>query len=61
MLLLTRTIGETIIIIDGDIEITVTDVQGKHAKIGINAPKEIKILRKELKKDTWDYIACPYG
>ncbi len=57
---LKRIIDETIII-DGDIEITVTDVQGKHAKIGINAPKEIKILRKELKKDTWDYIARPYG
>ena len=60
MLSLKRIIDETIII-DSDIEITVTDVQGKHAKIGINAPKEIKILRKELKKDTWDYIERPYG
>ena len=60
MLILTRTIGETIII-DGDIKIIVADVQGKHAKIGINAPKEIKILRKELKKDICEYIAPPYG
>ena len=60
MLSLKRIIDETIII-DSDIEITVTDVQGKHAKIGINAPKEITILRKELKKDTWDYIVRPYG
>ena len=49
MLLLTQTIGETIIIDDG-IVITVTNVKGKNVKIGINAPKEIKILRKELKR-----------
>lgn len=60
MLLLKRTIGETIII-DGGIEITVTDIQGKHAKICINAPKATKILSKELKKDTYSYTAPPYG
>ena len=45
MLILTRKIGETTTI-DGGIEITITDIQGKHAKIGINAPKEIKVLHK---------------
>ena len=60
MLILTRKVGEAIIL-DDDIEITLMDIQGNHTKIGIDAPKEIKILRKELKKDTWDYIVRPYG
>ena len=40
MLVLTRKIGETIIL-DGGIKITVSDIQGNHVKIGIDAPKEV--------------------
>ena len=47
MLLLTRTIGETIII-DGGIEITVSDIQGNHIKLAIDAPKEVKVYREEV-------------
>ena len=47
MLALTRKVGE-IIIINDNIEIIVVDVKGDHVKIGINAPKEVKILRKEI-------------
>ena len=46
MLVLSRTIGETIKIGD-DITIMVTDVRGKHVKLGIDAPKELKIIRLE--------------
>jgi carbon storage regulator len=49
MLLLTRTIGETIII-DGGIEITVSDIQGNHIKLAIDAPKEVKVYREEIYK-----------
>ena len=44
MLLLTRTIGETIII-DGDVKITVSDIQGNHIKLAIDAPEEVKVYR----------------
>ncbi len=47
MLVLTRKIGETIIL-DGGIKITVSDIQGNHVKIGIEAPKEVKVYREEI-------------
>jgi len=60
MLLLTRTIGETNIIND-DVKITVSDIQGNHAKIGIDAPEEVKIYREEIYERLPDYAAPPYG
>ena len=47
MLVLTRKQGETILIGD-DIKITVVAVNGDAVRIGIEAPKHIKILRAEL-------------
>lgn len=47
MLVLTRHSGESLIIGD-NIEITVVEVQGDKVKLGINAPKEISVMRKEL-------------
>ena len=47
MLTMTWKIGETIIL-DGGIEITVTDRQGDHVKIGIDDSKEVNIYREEL-------------
>jgi len=47
MLVLGRKKGESIII-DDDIEIIVTAVEGDTVKIGINAPKHITIHRKEV-------------
>jgi carbon storage regulator len=47
MLVLTRKTGETIKIGD-DIEITVISSKNDQVKIGINAPKNIEILRKEI-------------
>ena len=49
MLLLTRKIGETIII-DGGIKITVADIQGSQIRIGIDAHKEVKVYREEIVK-----------
>jgi len=42
MLTLTQKVGETIIL-DCEIEITLTDIQGSAAKIAIDAPKDVKI------------------
>lgn len=47
MLVLSRKIGETIIIGD-NIEISVVDIQGDTIRIGIDAPKAVKIFRKEV-------------
>ncbi|MFS0783687.1 carbon storage regulator CsrA [Bacillus sp. 1P06AnD] len=47
MLVLTRKAGESIIIGD-DIEIIVLESKGDQIKIGIKAPKEVEIHRKEV-------------
>ena len=47
MLLLTRNADESIII-DGGIKITVLEISGSHVKIGIDAPKEVKVYREEV-------------
>jgi carbon storage regulator (csrA) len=47
VLVLTRHGGESLIIGD-NIKITVIEVQGDKVKLGINAPKEIPVVRKEL-------------
>jgi carbon storage regulator len=60
MLVLTRKVGEALIL-DGGIEITVTDTQGNHAKLDINAPKEVKVYREELYERLQDYASPPYG
>jgi len=47
MLVLTRKIGESIMIGD-EIEISVTEVRGKKIRLGIKAPAFVPINRKEI-------------
>ena len=47
MLILTRKVGETIIIND-NIHITVLDTAGTQVRIGVNAPEDVKVYRSEL-------------
>lgn len=47
MLLLTRRIGESIIIGD-QITVTVVKIRGSSVQLGIEAPKNVKIVREEL-------------
>lgn len=47
MLVLTRQKDESIIIGD-DIEIVIVDVRGDRVRLGINAPREISVHRKEI-------------
>lgn len=49
MLIITRKKGESLMIGD-DIEITISKLEDGSVKLGIQAPKEITILRKELYK-----------
>ncbi len=50
MLVLSRKAGESIILGD-DIEITVLEVKGESVKLGVKAPKEIPVWRKELAEE----------
>ncbi len=43
MLVITRKQEETIII-NGDIEIVITAINGKEVKVGINAPEDVDIV-----------------
>ena len=47
MLALSRKKDESLVI-DNCIEVTILDIRGDQVKVGINAPKEIPIYRKEV-------------
>ena len=47
MLTLSRKKGESLVI-NNNIEVTVLDIRGDQIKIGIAAPKEIPVYRKEI-------------
>lgn len=47
MLVLTRRIGEEIVI-DLDIRITITAIQGDRVRIGVTAPKFVRVDREEV-------------
>jgi carbon storage regulator CsrA len=53
MLVLTRRIGETIHV-GSNVEIKFLSVSGNHAKVGIQAPRTVEILRGELFKEPSD-------
>ncbi|MGO9310822.1 MAG: carbon storage regulator CsrA [Spirochaetia bacterium] len=47
MLILARRIGESIMVGD-QVEISVVDIKGDQVKLGIKAPSQIKVYRKEV-------------
>ena len=47
MLVLSRQKDESIMIGD-DVEITIIDVRGDKVRLGINAPREVSVHRKEV-------------
>lgn len=49
MLVLNRTPGQVVTIGD-DIRITIVSVNGKNVRVGIEAPREVTVLRAELEK-----------
>ncbi len=47
MLILTRRVGETLMIGD-EVTVTVLGVKGNQVRIGVNAPRDITVHRKEI-------------
>lgn len=47
MLILTRRVGETLVIGD-EITVTVLSIKGNQIRVGINAPKTVSIHREEI-------------
>jgi carbon storage regulator len=53
MLVLTRKLGQSIVIGD-DIEVVVLEVRGEQVRIGIRAPKTVMVHRKEIYEQIQD-------
>ncbi|WBH38958.1 Translational regulator CsrA [Pseudomonas aeruginosa] len=47
MLILTRRVGETLMVGD-DVTVKVLGVKGNQVRIGVNAPKEVAVHREEI-------------
>ncbi|HKI73414.1 MAG TPA: carbon storage regulator CsrA [Pseudomonadales bacterium] len=47
MLILTRRVGETLMIGD-NVTVTVLGVKGNQVRIGVNAPKDVAVHREEI-------------
>ena len=47
MLILTRRVGETVVIGD-EVTVTVLGVKGNQVRLGVNAPREVAVHREEI-------------
>lgn len=47
MLILTRKVGETVMVGD-NVSVTILGVKGNQVRVGINAPKDVSVHRKEI-------------
>ena len=54
MLVLTRKVGEEFII-DGNIRVKIIDFRGKKVRIGVQAPKQVRIRRSKIQNTLEDF------
>jgi carbon storage regulator len=47
MLILTRRVGETVMI-GNDVTVTVLGVKGNQVRVGVNAPRDVAVHREEI-------------
>lgn len=60
MLVLTRKVGEAVVI-DGEITIKVSQIQGNRVKLCIEAPRSHRVVRAEIASDATPVVAKPAG
>lgn len=60
MLVIRRRAGESVLI-GGDVEVEVIDIGLTRVKLGITAPKEIVVLRKEVRLTREENLAAARG
>ena len=48
MLVLTRSVGERLIINNGEIQLNVLEVKGNQVRLGVEAPKHVTVHREEI-------------
>jgi len=60
MLIIRRRVGESILIGE-DIELQITEIAGNRVKIGIAAPSDVLILRKEIRLAEQENLAAARG
>jgi carbon storage regulator len=48
MLVLTRSVGERLIINNGEVKLSILEVKGNQVRIGIDAPKTVAVHREEI-------------
>lgn len=58
MLVLSRKTGEKIVLPQLGVTISIVRISGDVARIGVEAPKEILVLREELNKEEKKKAAC---
>ena len=64
MLILTRRVGETVMI-GNDVTVTVLGVKGNQVRIGVNAPRDVAVHREEIferiKREEQDGTGVTHG
>jgi carbon storage regulator len=58
MLVLTRNVGEKIII-DGNIQVTVVAIKGNKVRLGVEAPEHVRVDRQEVHDRRAEFAAEP--
>ena len=48
MLVLTRSVGERLIINNGEIKLSILEVKGNQVRLGIDAPRNVPVHREEI-------------